>query len=53
MKGPGQSVSDLHPQECGAADPLHCGVVDEEGGVTGLFFPEVNDDLFCFVDIQD
>jgi len=31
VKGPGQSVCDLHPQEFGSADLLHCGVIDEEG----------------------
>ena len=51
MTGPGQSVC-YHPQELGAADSLHCYVVNEEWCVTGLTPPKVDDDLLGFVDIQ-
>ena len=52
VMGLGQSVFNLHPQELGAADSLHCCVVDERWCVTGLALPEVKDDLFGFLDIQ-
>ena len=53
MSGPGQTACDMHPQELGAVCSLHCCAVDVEWWVTVLFVPEVDNDLFCFIDIQD
>ena len=39
-------------QDLGAADSLHCCVVDEEWCVIGLAPPGVDDDLLGFVDVQ-
>ena len=39
-------------QELGAADSLHCYVVDEEWCTTGLAPPEFDNDLLGFVDVQ-
>ena len=50
--GQDQGVCNLHPQELGAVDSLHCCVVNEECCVDGLVPPEVNNDLLSFVNIQ-
>ena len=49
----GEVICDVHPQEPGAVDHLHSYVVDEEGSVVGLLLPEVDNDLFRFVHVQD
>ena len=50
---PGEVVCDVHPQQLGTADHLHSHVVDEKWSMAGLLLPEVNNDLFGFVHIQD
>ena len=50
---PGEVVCDVHTQELGAADHLHRRVVDKKWSMAGLLLPEVDNDLFGFVHIQD
>ncbi|CAB1457121.1 unnamed protein product [Pleuronectes platessa] len=53
VMGPGQVISDVDPEELEAADSLHLGPVDGEGGV---FFssslPVVHDQLLRFADVE-
>ena len=50
---PDEVVCNVHPQELGAVDHLHCLVVDEKWSVAGVLLPEVDNYLFAFVHVQD
>ncbi|CAB1428703.1 unnamed protein product [Pleuronectes platessa] len=51
--GPGQVISDVDPEELEAADSLHRGPVDGEGGVFhSLSLPVVHDQLLRFADVE-
>ena len=45
-------VSDVYAKELEGFHLLHCGPVDVDKGVLPLLFPEVYDQLLCFVDIE-
>lgn len=47
-----QAVSYLYPQKLDAFDYLHSTVVKDEWGMTGLFFPEVDDNLLGPLNVQ-
>ena len=50
--GPFQIVSDVYAEELEAFHLLHCGPVNVDRGVLSLLFPEVHDQLLCFVDVE-
>ena len=52
MGGPFQIVSDVYTEEIEAFHFLHCGPVDVDRGVLPLLFPEVDNQLLCFIDIE-
>ena len=47
-----QIVSDVYAEELEAFHLLHCVHVDVDRGVLPLLFPEVHDQLLCFVDVK-
>ena len=47
-----QIISDVYSEELEAVHLPHCGPIDVDSGVLPLLFPEVHDQLFCFVDIE-
>ena len=47
-----QFVSDVYTKELEAFHLPHCGPVNVDRGVLPLLFPEVHDQLLCFVDIE-
>ena len=50
--GPFQVVSDIYTEELEAFHLLNCGPVDVDMGVLPLLFPEVHNQLLCFVDFK-
>ena len=50
--GPFQIVSDVYAEELETFHLLHCSPVDVDRGVLPLLFPEVHDQLHCFVDVE-
>lgn len=51
---PGKIICDAHPQELfSGADHLHSRAVGVKWSVAGPILPEVDNDLFGFVHVQD
>ena len=50
--GPFQFVSDVYTEELEAFHLFDCSPVNVDRGVLPLLFPEVHDQLLCFVDIE-
>ena len=50
MRLPQQIVSDVYAEE--AFHFLHCDPADVDRGVRPLLYPEVHDQLLCFVNVE-
>ena len=52
MGGPFQFVRDVYAEELKTFHLLHYCPIDVDRGVLPLLFPEVDDHLLCFVDVE-
>ena len=52
MGGPIQFVRDVYAQELKTYYPLHYCPINVDRGVLPLLFPEVHNQLLCFVDVE-
>ena len=50
--GPFQIFSDVYAKELEPFHLLHCGPVNVDRGFLPLLFPELHNQLLCFVDIE-
>jgi hypothetical protein len=50
--GPFQFVSDVYAEELEAFHLLCCGPINVDKGVLPLLFPDIHDQLVCFVDVE-